>query len=476
MAGTNQNRLDFDQIQGLVFSGYPKCASACYVLLRVQDAAKARHWLRILAPRVTFGETNDPSSALNVALTSSGLKAIGLDKGALETFPLEFQEGLAQDDDAYRPRILGDVGGSAPSGWSWGSPEKRVDLVLMLFAPDDAELERQLEEHRRTFSGALSEAHLIWTANLPERREHFGFVDGIAQPKIQGQTGGSKQDVVRPGEFILGYENEFEKIPNSPAARGSDLGKNGTFMVVRQLEQDVEAFWQSMAYYAREASGEDDKARAEWLAAKCIGRWPNGAPLMLASDSDEPKFNNENTFMYKEDPDGLKCPIGAHIRRSNPRDSLEPDEQASLKATNRRRILRRGRAYGPPLERYAKETIRKERGLVFICLNTNIRRQFEFVQQSWINNDKFDGLNQDQDPIVGDQKPGERSVFTIPHHPLRFRLPGLRRFVHVRGGAYFFLPSRAALEFLSKLESETHAPRIASTAAVAPSMLNRGAT
>jgi deferrochelatase/peroxidase EfeB len=196
---------------------------------------------------------------------------------------------------------------------------------------------------------------------------------------------------------------------------------------------------------------------------------------MKAWDQDDPKYNNENAFMYKDDPHGLKCPIGAHIRRSNPRDSLEPDEKASLKATNRRRILRRGRAYGPPLERYAKETPRKERGLVFICLNTNIRRQFEFVQQSWINNDKFDGLNQDQDPIVGDQKPGEGTVFTIPHHPLRWRLPGLQRFVHVRGGAYFFLPSRAALEFLSKLESETRAPRIASTTAAAP-MLNRGAT
>jgi Dyp-type peroxidase family len=476
MAGTPKKRLDFEQIQGLVFSGYPKCPSACYLLLRVADAAKARQWLRTVASSVTFGETSNPSSALNVALTSSGLEALGLDKEALETFPLEFQEGLAQADDAYRPRILGDVGDSAPSHWSWGNPEKRVDLVLMLFALGDTEVEQKLEAHRQSFSGALSQVQVIRTVNLPERREHFGFVDGIAQPKIQGQTGGNQGDAVKAGEFILGYENEFEKIPNAPSVRGWDFGRNGTFMVVRQLEQDVEAFWQSMAHYAREASGGEDNALAEWLASKCIGRWPNGAPLIKTWKQDDPKFNNDNDFRYKDDPDGLKCPIGAHIRRSNPRDSLEPDEKASLNATRRRRILRRGRAYGPPLERYAKETSRRERGLVFICLNTNIRRQFEFVQQSWINNDKFDGLNQDQDPVVGDQKPGEGSVFTIPQHPLRWRLPGLERFVRVRGGAYFFLPSRAALEFLSKLEHEARAPRIATTSAAAPSMLNRGAT
>jgi len=219
-------------------------------------------------------------------------------------------------------------------------------------------------------------------------------------------------------------------------------------MVVRQLEQDVAAFWSTMAEHSKSASGDVDPAQALWLASKCVGRWPSGAPLVRSPDEDDPTWSNDNGFDYRDDSQGFKCPIGAHIRKANPRDSLEPNPDQSLIATRRRRILRRGRAYGPELAKFAADDGQK-RGLVFICLNTNIRRQFEFIQQSWLNNEKFSGLYEDQDPIVGDQAQGSGVTFTIPARPLRRRLVGLERFVQVRGAEYFFLPSRSALGFLS---------------------------
>lgn len=465
---TNAVTLEKEEIQGLVFSGYPKNDAGAYLFLRVADAARARAWLRSLLPQVSFGEHADRGPTLNVALSAPGLGALGLDEESLATFPLEFREGLREPDDAARPRILGDVGDSAPSKWLWGGPNQpHVHVMLMLFGTEPT-FAAELERHRRAFAGALTELYARATISLPDRREHFGFADGISQARIEGQAPHREgHDVVKAGELILGYENEFAQVPGSPSvaaepsarkhlalgAKGerADLGRNGTFMVVRQLEQDVAAFWRSMAEHSRTPEGQVDHDQAVWLASKCVGRWPNGAPLVRAPERDDPRWSDDNNFDYRDDREGFKCPIGAHIRKANPRDSLEPGREESLKATRRRRILRRGRAYGEPLARFEEEPERKERGLFFICLNTNIRRQFEFIQQSWLNNEKFGRLYEDQDPIVGDQTPGVGATFTIPARPLRRRLVGLERFVQVRGGEYFFLPSRSALAFLSEL-------------------------
>lgn len=469
----NGTTLEKDEIQGLVFSGYPKNEAGAYLFLRVVDAARARAWLRTLVTEVTFGEQRDYGPTVNVALSAPGLAALGLDDKSLATFPLEFREGLRQPDGSSRPRILGDVGDSAPSKWLWGGPNQpEVHVMLLLFGSEPS-FSAQLEQHRQRFAGALLEVYARPTISLPDRREHFGFADGISQSRIEGQAPRGKDadghDVIKAGEFIFGYENEFAQVPGSPSAppgpvagkhlklaadgQRTDIGKNGSFMVVRQLEQDVAAFWRSMSEYSKSPEGQVDRDQAIWLASKCVGRWPNGAPLVRSPDHDDPKWKNDNAFDYEDDRAGLKCPIGAHIRKANPRDSLGPGRDESIKATRRRRILRRGRAYGPPLPPFETEHQRQERGLVFICLNANIRRQFEFIQQSWLNNEKFGGLHEDQDPIVGDQTPGVGSTFTIPAHPLRRRLVGLERFVHVRGGEYFFLPSKSALAFLSEAPS-----------------------
>lgn len=466
---SNQSRpLDESEIQGLVFSAYPRSVAGAYLFLQVADAAGARRWLRSKLGQLSYGNPRAAGVAQNLALSAPGLAALGLDDASLASFPPEFREGLREQDGAFRPRTLGDVGDSAPSRWRWGGPAQPiVHLLLMVFATEEG-LPALLEEERRQLGGALREVFVRTTRSLPDRKEHFGFTDGLSQPRFQGQACRSSADeLIASGEFILGYENEFGQQPASPLAtegesarahlplaadgRRRDLGRNGSYLVVRDLEQDVQLFWDTMLAFAGEQPPEQARQEAIWLASKCVGRWPSGAPLVLTPERDDPTLSEHNSFDYSADPHGFQCPIGSHIRKANPRDSLEPDAGSSWKAVRRRRILRRGRAYGPPLAPFQSEAVRQERGLMFLCLNTNIRRQFEFIQQSWLNNEKFDGTYEDQDPIVGDQATREGSVFTIPLHPLRRRLVGVPRFVQVRGGEYFFLPSRSALTFLSEL-------------------------
>ena len=194
-----------------------------------------------------------------------------------------------------------------------------------------------------------------------------------------------------------------------------------------------------------------------------VGRWPSGTALVQSPDQDDPTVTNRDDFTYHEtDQEGLKCPLGAHIRRTNPRDSLtpEPGSEKSVAFGNRHRLLRRGRAYGKPfdismdpatfLKRLDHEVAPVSRGLHFICLNANIGRQFEFVQHTWANNPNFNGLYRDPDPIIGPRTSNGRQhdQFTIQQEPAREQVNGLPAFVRTRGGGYFFLPSRRALSFL----------------------------
>ncbi|MEM7037198.1 MAG: peroxidase, partial [Bacteroidota bacterium] len=160
--------------------------------------------------------------------------------------------------------------------------------------------------------------------------------------------------------------------------------------------------------------------------------------------------------------EGFRCPLGSHVRRSNPRDVLSTNKpESSIKISNRHRILRRGRNFGPPIsqdfdidEILHAPTNNTERGLHFICFNANIARQFEFVQHTWTDNTKFQALYSDPDPILGIKDTRDKSEFhdfTIPAKPVRRKIRGLSRFVHVMGGAYFFMPGLRALRFLSEL-------------------------
>jgi Dyp-type peroxidase family len=317
----------------------------------------------------------------------------------------------------------------------------------------------------------------------PHPTEPFGFADGISQPAIRGtrpaRSKPNQNDIVEAGELVLGYPDNIGRFPPTPSVSADadparllsnvgedpyrqrpefsrtlcgsrrDLGRNGTFLVVRQLEQDVDAFdeWLNKAsseFACRVAPTKSTEHVKEMIAAKIIGRWKNGTPLVRHPHAPGPHPKEvslaENDFNFgEEDPAGLRCPLGAHIRRANPRDSLTPGSSEQLAAVNRHRILRVGRRYD------AQDG--KHPGLLFMCVNVDIERQFEFIQQRWLVNPSFHGLPGETDASLSSAK------FTVPTEHGPVQLTGLHQFVTTRGGAYFFLPSRTALQFLAKLGS-----------------------
>jgi Dyp-type peroxidase family len=452
--------LELDDIQGLVARGYGTLRAASFVLLRIDDPAAARAWLGSMAGEVATAERGDRSQAVHVALSSSGLRGLGLPEGSLAGFPDEFASGMTTD---HRRRILGDVGESAPELWRWGGPANSVDAVLLLYAEDQAELESLADRHA---GAALAAAGLVEVRRLDTSpltgTEPFGFRDGISQPLI-AELGppdrpGPPLHTVRAGEFVLGYQNQYGQVAESPTVAAADdpgrvlprtddpgradLGRNGSYLVLRQLGQDVDGF-RRFIDQAGQADGQADPDAGARLAAKMVGRWPNGAPLTRSPEHPA----DDNDFGYAEgDAAGLGCPLGAHIRRANPRDALDPEAgpEQSLRSSNRHRLLRRGRAYGDPSHP-------GERGIHFICLNANIARQFEFVQHTWLNNPKFAGLYDDTDPLVAPHQGDTGRTFTVQARPFRQRVTGLPLFVTVRGGAYLFLPGIRALRFLAGL-------------------------
>jgi Dyp-type peroxidase family len=465
--------LELDDIQGLVARGYGDLKAAAFLLVSLGDGAAARRWVGDATGAVTGAAVRPGDRALQLAFTSSGLERLGVGRDVLAQLSNEFVAGMTTP---HRTRILGDVGENAPSHWDWGGPgETAVDAVLLLYGRGDAELAALEAEQRAALAGAgIDVVRRLDTADL-DGFEPFGFRDGVSQPFMEGLSkAGPPEATVRAGEFVLGYPNEYGYYTDRPLldpaddpagmlprdAEGSgraDLGRNGTYLVLRQLEQDVGGFWRFVDRMTRKPDGTSDEVARLRLAAKMVGRWPSGAPLTLAPDADDPALAEANDFAYHaEDRRGTRCPVGSHIRRSNPRDSLDPrpGTDRSFAVNRRHRLLRRGREYGSALSTEDALLGRDEgetegRGLHFICLNANIARQFEFVSHTWLNNPKFAGLYDDADPTVAPSAP-HGGTFTIPTDGVRDRVTEVPRFVSVKGGAYFFLPGLAALRFISR--------------------------
>ncbi len=464
-------KLELSDMQGLLVRGYGSLRAASFILLQIVDRDRAKGWLKGMAERVTPGDVRPETSSLQLALSYPGLVALGLKQETLNGFSEDFQSGMTTP---HKQRALGDTETSAPQHWVWGGTQEDAEpihLLLLLYAVDDNELDHLATELQSGFEAAgLKQVHqTLQTVHLAEPKEHFGFRDGISQPLIEGLPKAAGADnALAAGEFILGYPNAYDRFTERPLVAANapqagdlpiaegvreedqgkrDFGKNGSYLVFRQLQQEVKGFWD---FIQQQSSSSEASIR---LASKMVGRWPSGAPLTLAPEQDDPQLSTANDFNYhQEDGDGLKCPFGAHIRRTQPRDSLDPEpgSQKSLDFANRHRILRRGRVYGEPLAASLKPedlmTAEEsgERGLHFICLNANISRQFEFVQQTWALDPRFNGLYTDPDPIMG---PG--GDFTEQACPVRKKTYGLPRFVQVRGGGYFFLPGLRALRYLA---------------------------
>ena len=427
--------VNLDDVQGLVYSGYKRHPFAGFVFAQLgDDTARSRAWLGgVTVSTADRAEHAAHGPRIQLALSATGLAALGVPAAALDALPQELKLGMAA-----RARVLGDT----PAAWTLGAPGERLDVLVMGYATTEAELAALLAEHRGTLEAAGATVRPDELAAPFAAREHFGFADGLSQPFVPGVHAEPRpgQDPIAVGEMLLGYPNAYGKLPRGPRWGDFDLGANGTYLVFRKLGQDVAALWTWLAARARELG-----CTPELLGAKLVGRWPDGTPIVLSPDAEDPALAAANAFDYLGvDPDGLRCPIGSHVRRANPRDARGGSAGDSREVVARHRILRRGRSFGPPLPIADARTGNDDgraRGLYFISLQASIARGFEFIQQTWLDSPGFHGLAGEPDPIVG---PGG-CPFTIPDDPLRLRLHDLPRVVTTWGGGYFMLPSRSAL-------------------------------
>ncbi|HEY4846699.1 MAG TPA: hypothetical protein VIH87_02620 [Methylocella sp.] len=333
----------------------------------------------------------------------------------------------------------------------------------------------------------------------PRPKEHFGFTDALGDPVFDGQYPNDYEKVFqvgngafdgngnwRPlatGEFLLGYPDEAQEIAGAAMPHG--FSRNGTFMAYRKLHQNVRAFRKfiketAQSYAKFSGIGNLDDA-SEILKAKMAGRWSDGVPVSLAPTVAEWKqFNIDHPesdpnarykaltdfkFRYpkndrgepdaRDDPEGTRCPLTAHARRVNTRDMMDPTggEKGSV-LNNRRRILRRGLPYG---ESPVGTLDEDEHGIVMLVVCASLFRQFEFVQQQWLNYGNDSRAGNDTCPIVGNHSDGTgehgpKAKFVIPADPASGRPPfiieGIPQFVETRGGEYFFVPSMTALRMI----------------------------
>lgn len=434
--------LELDDIQHILLTRTPAMTGR-YEFLTFDSAAGGRAWLSELLDRVQSAsdavESMDASKRwITLAFTWTGLRALGVPEDALATFPDEFREGMAARAD-----ILGDTGANAPENWVGGLGGDDIHAIAILFARDDEERRRCVGEHDQLVArcdGVRTVSFLDLNAHPPFNyaHDHFGFRDRLSQPVIKGSgeepTPGSGEPL-EPGEFILGYPDEFTPTPDVPSP--DILSRNGSYMAYRRLQEHVGAF---RSYLADHAGSPDEQ---ELLAAKFMGRWRSGAPLVLAPDVDDPELGADpmrnNDFNYKKmDPFGYACPLGSHARRLNPRDTAHN--------MNRRRMIRRGATYGPALADGAPED-GHDRGIAAFIICASLVRQFEFAQNVWINDKTFHELGNEHDPICGTQD--GTLDFTVPKRPIRRVHKGIPAFTTLRGGGYFFLPGLRALRYLA---------------------------
>jgi Dyp-type peroxidase family len=464
--------VDRVDIQGNVLRAYGSTYPfTAYVFVGVSDGVGGRAWLGDLVEGVSSDEEwqgEKPRSHRNVAMTCPGLRALGVPEGVIGTFSDEFRQGMAA-----RSEMLGDLGPSGCQHWESGLGTGAAHALVILNGRAREEVEAELASLRASIERAagVSIVHEQYAELLSPPagdpaappREQFGFSDGAAQPAITGVSDSAAPGGGVPladgswralalGEFVLGYADEDtlvdpqKRLPSAPA---DPLGRSGTYVVYRKLRQDVALFRRTL----RDAAARFLSGDEELLAAKVVGRWRNGTPLVRSPDRPDPSFSataaGSNSFRYLDvDADGKRCPLGAHIRRSNPRDGLGwPGLDDAGLLSFRHRIIRRGVPYGPPLPAGVLEDDGVDRGLVFVCFNASISRQFESVQLQWLNDGNGFHLGHDSDFLLG--SPLGTGKMIVQGDP-PFMLSPQGPFVTTRGGEYLFMPGIAALRALAR--------------------------
>jgi Dyp-type peroxidase family len=443
--------LELEDVQHFLISRTPALA-ARYEFLTFREPRHGQAWLSTIMEKVgsakAVGSGQPDSRWVTVAFTWNGLRAMGMDEASLETFPEEFRLGMAGRAD-----VIGATGKNDPEHWIDGLASPDLHAVVILFARDVAERDRCTREHQHFLQECgveiLSSLDLAALPPYDRAHEHFGYRDRLSEPVVEGTgfepTPGSGHPL-KPGEFFLGYPDESGFQPTIP--QPEILSRNGSYVAYIRLQEHVGAFRDFLRQH-----GETPEEQ-ELVAAKLMGRWRSGAPLVLSPDKDDPDLGKDkqrtNNFDYGTmDPYGYACPLGSHIRRMNPRDTAQNVE--------RRRMIRRGGTYGPPLPEGAPED-GIERGIAAFVGCASLARQFEFAMNVWANDPAFHELGNERDPLFGTQD--GTYDFTIPHRTIRKKIKGLPAFTTVRGGAYFFLPGIQALSFLaaggSNYSAEAH--------------------
>lgn len=386
-----------------------------------------------------------------------------------------------------------------PSNWVVGGFNNEADVVIVVAGDNQDELDAEVARIELDLK-ALRGAEIFYRqpgAKLPEPnrgREHFGFLDGVSQPGLRGRVSSDRkdlltprqnsgnpdqgmpgQDLVWPGEFIFGYprqnrspiEGNSDKPNTTPGRRdvqGPVWAADGSFLVIRRLRQDVAAFCKFIKVEASKRG-----IKTELFAAKLLGRWPSGAPIILSPDADdqllggdERKNNNFGFHQAPGDQAGRICPFAAHIRKANPREDKDEDNTTNLTNTLWHRLLRRGIPFGAPYNPRKKKDD-GNRGLIFAAYMTSIVDQFEFVIQRWVNEPKFkdapvnDVPRSGHDPIIGqaeDENGSRTRHFALPllqsDGNIKIDIVTIdQEWVIPTGGGYFFSPSIDALCLLS---------------------------
>jgi Dyp-type peroxidase family len=485
------------EIQGDIVAGFRKDHMQL-LFLRFEDAAQARTWLKKLRTRISttrevaafnqeFSEArrrsggDDPKSLnatwRNVSFTHAGLTLLA----GKDPLPLPSQQP-SEDPGEHSTRLafvqgpskrahsLGDEtgGGSDPKGWLFGYHEgPAIHAVLTVAADMPADIRNALSEERQ--QAAAHRIVIVYEqdgATLEGKRrgkEHFGFKDGVSEPAVRGfdtpdpqhpqwEKGHPGTRLIPAGEFVIGETPATEHVPELPAWM-----KNGSFHVVRRLEQDVPSWWAQIAHQLKELREKNGslvppEATVEWLAARVVGRWRSGTPVMKCPFADPPSDAEswkDNHISYADDLGGEVTPLWSHLRKTSPRDGLKfrsPDpgtvpEEGELDG---RRIMRRGIPYGQPFDPAGGPANGPDapRGLLFVSYQSDLVRQFEFIQRSWINADDFPM----RDPQVGkDAMIGQDTKVKFNGQLLSFH-----QFVHTKGAVYAFAPSMSALAALAE--------------------------
>lgn len=468
--------INYDDVQGTILRGY-RVNLARHFILSITEQKAAGAFIAALVdgsnglPKITTANRvkPKPSCFLNISFTCPGLAALGVTAQQLTTFDASFQRGATS---ATTATTVGDIGTSAPQYWLGGLNDgAQVHVLLSLWVTEsESVLESISAQLRSAFAGCMTELGTQDATALPDNKVHFGYRDSIAQPTVIGAPPTKRQTPddqppVATGEFLLGYLNESG---GTRTVSPPELSTNSSYAAFRILEQDVAAFDALLSSQAA-AAGVD----VEMLAAKICGRWRNGNPLELKPDAQGEVLptNQLNNFTFvstdaaTDDTLGLKCPIGSHIRRNNPRNAAIVGTDST-----HHRIVRRAMPYGPAYD--PKQPVAVPRGLAGYFINASISNQFEFLTSQWNDLSSFvksatgpGGSSagnavyniSGQDVFLGVNDPATSS-FTLPGEGAKGSgnktLTGFPRTITTRGGAYCFFPSITGLRYLAGLPSQ----------------------